>query len=58
LEAIFHLPPLTCVLVELVRVSMKEGLIFSLKGIFKVGCNFSDNQDSNHVGEDGKQANP
>jgi hypothetical protein len=37
LEAIFRLPPSTYVPTELTRVSMKEGLIFSFKGIFKVG---------------------
>jgi hypothetical protein len=37
LEAIFYLPPSTYVFIELTKVSMKEGLIFSLKGISKVG---------------------
>jgi hypothetical protein len=37
LEAIFYLPPSTYVFTELARVSMKEGLILSLKGISKVG---------------------
>jgi hypothetical protein len=37
LEVIFHLPPSTCVFVELARVSMKEGSILSLKEISKVG---------------------
>jgi hypothetical protein len=36
LEAIFHLPPSTCVSTELTRASMKVGLIFSLKGISRV----------------------
>jgi hypothetical protein len=33
----FRLPPSTCVYAKLARVSMKEGLIFSLKGISRVG---------------------
>ncbi len=37
LEAIFHLPPSTFVSTELAKVSMKVGLILSLKGISKVG---------------------
>jgi hypothetical protein len=37
LEAIFHLPPSTCVFVKLARASMKVGLILSLKGISRVG---------------------
>jgi hypothetical protein len=37
LEAIFSLPPSTYVLVELARVSMKEGSILSFKGISRVG---------------------
>jgi hypothetical protein len=36
-EAIFHLPLSTCVLAELVRVSMKEDSILSFNGISKVG---------------------
>jgi hypothetical protein len=37
LEAKFHLPPLTYVLVKLAKVSMKKGSIFFFKGISKVG---------------------
>jgi hypothetical protein len=37
LEAIFHLPPSTYVSTKLARASMKAGLIFSLKGISRVG---------------------
>ncbi len=40
LEAIFCLPPSTCVFAKLARISMKEGLIFSFKGISKVGVLF------------------
>lgn len=36
-EAIFRLPPSTCVHAKLVIVSMKEGSILSLKGISRVG---------------------
>jgi hypothetical protein len=36
LQVNFHLPPSTCVLVELARISMKEGSILSRKGISKV----------------------
>jgi hypothetical protein len=36
LEPIFCLPPSTYVLAKLVRVSMKEGSILSLKGISRV----------------------
>ncbi len=37
LEAIFYLPPSTCVYAKLARASMQMGLIFFLKGISKVG---------------------
>jgi hypothetical protein len=37
LEVIFHLPPSTCVLAKLARISLKEGSIFSHKGISRVG---------------------
>jgi hypothetical protein len=37
LEVIFCLPQSTCVLAELARVSMKEGLILSRKGISRAG---------------------
>jgi hypothetical protein len=37
LEVIFCLPPSTCILAELARVSMKEGLILSRKGISRAG---------------------
>ncbi len=37
LEVILCLPPLTCVLAKLARVSMKESLILSPKGISRVG---------------------
>jgi hypothetical protein len=37
LEAKFYLPPLTCVLVKLAKVSMKKGSILFFKGISKVG---------------------
>jgi hypothetical protein len=37
LEANFHFQPSTCVIVELARISIKEGLIFSLEGISRVG---------------------
>jgi hypothetical protein len=40
LEAIFYLPPLTCVFIKLIRVSMKESSILSFKGISKVGVLF------------------
>jgi hypothetical protein len=56
---IFHLPPLTCVSAKLTKVSIKEGSIFSFKGISKVVVVLSFRlQDINHAGEDGKQANP
>jgi hypothetical protein len=40
LEAFFCFPPSTYILVELVRVSMKDNLILSLNGISKVGVIF------------------
>jgi hypothetical protein len=54
LEVIFHLSPSTCVLAELVRVSMKEDSLFSLKGISRWGCCLLDGQSTNHIREDGE----
>jgi hypothetical protein len=55
---IFHLPPSTYVFAKLARISMKEGLILSLKEISKVGCCLSDNRGTNYTREDGEQDNP
>jgi hypothetical protein len=42
LEIIFHLPPSTCVPIELARVSIKKGSIPSLRGFLGCGCYFLD----------------
>jgi len=58
LEVFFHLPPLTCVPMALARVSMKDDLMFSSRESLGWGCCFSNSQGTNHIGEDGKHANP
>jgi hypothetical protein len=57
LETNFHFPPSTYVLAKLAKISMKEGLIISFKGISRVGVLSFDNRSTNHIGKDGKQAN-
>jgi len=48
LEVFFCLPPLTCVHAELIKISMKNGLMFFLKVISRVGCYLSNIQGQPH----------